>query len=143
MATARPTAWRNVAPWSVVIDPAGETWTVLPSYPRGLFRLRRQRPPSIVVTLAPAPDDTVPLAVPDEHEVLALLHRELGAVAIPDPINSRADADAHARRMHDVPMAQIDRYRRSDDEWRRWHAGLHTGQAGAPYALMSIPHAHQ
>jgi hypothetical protein len=143
MATVQLTAWRDVTPWSVVLDPADDRWTVLPSYPRGVFRLRQWLPPYAVVTLTPAPGDTVPVVVLDEREVVALLHRELGAVAIPDLITCRAEADAHAREMHDVPMAQIDRWHRSDDEWKRWHIGLHTGQAGAPYALMSVPHTHQ
>lgn len=143
MATTRPTAWRNVTQWSVVIDPAGTAWVVLPSYPLGVIRLRQQLSPHVVTIVTPPPDATVPVLVPDEREVIELLHAELGAVVIPDPINSRSDADAHARAMHDVPMAQIDRYHRSDDEWRRWHAGLHTSQAGAPYALMSVPHTHQ
>lgn len=141
------TAWKHVKTWAVIVDQTGHRWTVLPSYPRGVFRLWDRQGPyrgaNAIVT--PAPDDAVDMIMPsEESEVRELLGVELGAVEIYPPFTCWQDWQQHVTEYHDVPQISHQLHGHPNPEAAlAWHRRLHAAQAGAPYALMSIPHTHE
>lgn len=139
-----PTPWEEVSPWAVVIDPAGVPWTVLPSYPLQPRKLRRNSDQH-TITLPPQPLGAVVDVVRlDEHEVRQLLHAELGAEEVCPGFGSAQEFQRHITSHHNVPYVAPQRWlHRTPADALRWHRELHTGQTGAPYALMSIPHTHE
>lgn len=142
------TAWRHIAPWSVIVDPLGHWWTVLPSYPRGVFRLWDRRAPydgAPSAILTPAPDGEVDMVMPSEVEsVRELLAVELGAVEICPPFTCWMDWVEHVRAYHDVPQLSHQRHdHHTPEDALAWHRKLHAAQVGAPYALMNVPHTHE